>query len=113
MLRTVTQKCPCGYIFKETSRIEKKKVEERNCSLGFGSINCDTVEQKNQKKTCLKETVVEQKIINGDEKFKNFPIITTYDPISDFGHTTNFLICPKCGAVLMPQIAMNVEEKEE
>ena len=113
MLRTVTQKCPCGYIFKETSKIEKKKVEERNCSLGFGSINCDTVEQKNQKKTCLKEPIVERKIINGDEEFKKISILTGYDPISDFGHTTNFLICPKCGAVLMPQIAMNVEEKEE
>lgn len=113
MLRTVTQKCPCGYIFKETSRIKKKKVEERNCSLGFGSINCNTVEQNNQKKTCLKETVIEHKIISGDEKFKKFSVLTDYDPISDNGQTTDFLICPKCGAVLIPQIAMNIEEKEE
>ena len=108
MLRTVTQKCPCGYLFKEISKIEKRTISG---DIGF---SCGTVKRNNSHSNShKKEPIVERKIINGDEEFKKISILTGYDPISDFGHTTNFLICPKCGAVLMPQIAMNVEEKEE
>lgn len=108
MLRTVTQKCPCGYLFKESNKIEQRTTSS---DIGF---SCDTVKRNNSRRNShKKEPIVEHKIINGDEEFKKISFLTGYDPISEHSQTTDFLICPKCGTVLLSTIAMKVEEKEE
>lgn len=108
MLRTVTQKCPCGYLFKESNKIEQRTTSS---DIGF---SCDTVKRNNSRRNShKKEPIVEHKIINGDEEFKKISVLTGYDPISGDHQTIDLLLCPKCGTVLMPEIAMNVEETEE
>lgn len=108
MLRTITQKCPCGYLFKEISKIENRTISG-DIGFSYGTVKRNNSHSNSRKK----ESIVERKIINGDEKFKKFSVLTGYDPISGDHQTIDLLLCPKCGTVLMSTIVMNVEETEE
>lgn len=108
MLRTVTQKCPCGYLYKEISKIKNRTISS-DIGFGYGTVKRNNSHSNSRKK----ESIVERKIINGDKEFKKFSVLTGYDPISGDSLTIDLLLCPKCGTVLMPEIAMNVEETGE
>ena len=108
MLRTITQKCPCGYLFEEKRQIEIQTIPASNiitCKPGRVPVIHDKPTQK--------EEIVKREILNGNEEFKKIFVLTDYYHRSQEGKKIKLLICPKCGTVLLPSIAMDVKEVEE
>lgn len=108
MLKTITQKCPCGYLFEEKRQIEIRTIPASGiitCNPGRGPVIHDKPTQK--------EVVVKRETLNGDEEFKKIFVLTDYYHRSQEGKKMKLLVCPKCGTVLLPTIAMDVNETEE
>lgn len=108
MLRTITQKCPCGYLFEEKRQIEIRTIPASRmitCKPGRGPVIHDKPTQK--------EEIVKREILNGDEEFKKIFVLTDYYHRSLEGKKMKLLVCPKCGTVLLPTIAMDVKETDK
>lgn len=108
LVREIRQKCPCGYVFSEKRIIRKHIIPKKSLLLrhpvyGYCGI-------------CFpcKEEIIKRKIIEGDEEFLLFPILTnpyySYEGMFTLKESINLLVCPKCGAVLFPKISMIVKE---
>ncbi len=108
MLRTITTKCPCGYVHKVEERIETRIIPASNyitCKPGRRPVIHD--------RPTKREEVAETNTLEGDEKFKAFTVLTNYYARRDEGEEMKLIVCPKCGTVLFPKIARTIEEKEE
>lgn len=108
LVREIKQKCPCGYVFSEKRIIRKHVVSKKALLLrhpvyGYCGI-------------CFpcKEEIVKRKTIEGDEEFLLLPILAnpyySYEAMFTLKESMNLLVCPKCGSVLLPRIAMQVKE---
>lgn len=91
LIRTITTKCPCGYVHKVEEHVEIRTISANviTCKPGRGPV----VHDKPQKK----EFVIESKVIEGDAEFET---------------DNEFIACPKCGTVLLPKIARKIKEKK-
>ena len=93
MLRTITQKCPsCGYVYVE-KRYTHRPVRNLNPIHGKEIIRHDYLE--------------------GDEEFTEIFVKGTLVSHSTQYPEMKLLVCPKCGTVLAPRVAMKVEVTEE
>ena len=107
MSKVIVQECPCGYLFRQRIEIEKQTIPASNmitCKPGLGSVideNPRTIDR-----------IVKKEILNGDEAFKNIFVLVDYYHRIQECKRMQLLICPKCGTVLLPAIAMGVKEEE-
>ncbi len=105
MLRTITQKCPsCGYVFVEKQHIEVQAVSAtRRYSHRPVRNPIPSTENK----------LVKFDYLEGDEEFTEIFVNGALAPHSTQHPEMKLLVCPKCGTVLAPWIAMKTEETEE
>lgn len=82
-VKTITKKCSCGYMFKRSLTIKKLGTEGA-------------------------EQVIKTEILNGNQDFK--PMSLMCDPKSK---AIDFIVCPKCGALLLSGIAVDISQIEE
>lgn len=105
MLRTITQKCPsCGYVYIEQQHVEVQAVSAtRRYSHRPVRNPIPSTEKK----------LVKRDYLEGDERFTQ--IIVTGSSCFDARYHPEMalLVCPKCGTVLAPWVAMKVEVTEE
>ena len=109
MVRIITQKCPCGYTYKEKRHIVNQVVSPliiQDPIYGYAGLGMPN-----------KEKIIEKTVLEGDEEFIKFPVLTQYyyryDTLFGVKESTSLLVCPKCGTVLYPKIAMEVEESSD
>ncbi len=105
MLRTITQKCPsCGYVFAEKQHIEVQtvSVEERYTHRPVRNLN-----------PIRGKEIIRHDYLEGDEEFTEIFVKGTLVPHSTQYPEMELLVCPKCGTVLAPWVAMKVEVTEE
>lgn len=109
MLRTITQKCPCGYLFKEEKEIETR-IDRGNftitCKAGCGPV-------VNFDKPTRKDHIIKRTVLRGDKEFKKLYVLTDCNFVHRENKKSELLVCPKCGTVLISEIAMTVDEIEE
>ena len=97
-MKRIIQTCPCGYEYEEEFKTSRKDIrEDKPICFRTGVVGL-----KDNKP--VEETII-RRVIKGDEKFDKIFLQDHFD-----NHP--FLICPKCGAILSPDIAMKVEEDE-
>ncbi|MBP3255015.1 MAG: hypothetical protein J6M60_00780 [Clostridia bacterium] len=103
MVIVVTQKCPCGYSYKERKVIKNFSIESHNfISCGKGP--------KFVKSPDSKEELVSSKVLAGDEPFKE---VSLYNGNSKKDSNFQFIACPKCGTILLYGIASSITKEEE
>ena len=108
MIRTITQKCLCGYVYKEEDKVEVRMIPSSESILWTpGGANANKDEELKKE-----ETVVSRIILEGTEKFEEISFLTNSTANSDKISKNQLLICPKCGVVLNPSVAVKVEESE-
>lgn len=105
MLRNITQKCPsCGYVYVEQQHVEVQTV----------SVEKRYTHRPVRKPNPIRgKEIVKRDYLEGDKQFTQ--IIVTGSLCSHPGYQPEMalLVCPKCGTVLAPWIAMKTEETEE
>ena len=93
MLRTITQKCPsCGYVYVEQQHVEVQTV---------------SIEKRYTHRPVRKLNPIR------DEEFSEIFVKGSLVPHSTQYPEMKLLVCPKCGTVLAPRVAMKVEVTEE
>lgn len=97
MIRITTHKCPCGYIYSVKEKLKIWKIP--TFEFGLSPVE-DGAEV---------EELVDRKVLKGDEKFLNIFIYESDDSNNNIG----FLACPKCGAILLYNIATQIEKIED
>ena len=104
MLRTITQKCPCGYVFVEQQHLEVQAVSAtRRYSHRPVRNPIPSTENK----------LVKFDYLEGDEEFTEIFVNGALVPHSTQYPEMKLLVCPQCGTVLAPSVAMKVEVTEE
>lgn len=107
MIRIITKKCPCGYLFKEKRQIEIQTIPASRmitCKPGIGPVFHD--------KPTKKEKVIKREVLDGDEEFEIISVLVDYYRRTEKREKMKLLVCPKCGTILMPTIAMQTNEEE-
>lgn len=108
LLRMIKQKCPCGYVYSEKRLIRRQIIPKktflvRHPILGYCGLGLPR-----------KDEIVKRKVLKGDKEFLLFPILTkpyyNYESMFSLKESYNLLVCPKCGTVLLPKIAMTTED---
>ena len=102
MVRTILQKCPCGYEY--SARIERRK----QVNFDKGRKICfrtGVVSEKHENVVDKDNDVIIRKTLKGDESFKK--ISFTREPYDN----EKFIVCPKCGTVLMSSKATEITEE--
>ena len=108
LMRVIIQKCPCGYVFSEKRLIRKQVIPKKSFLVrhpvyGYCGIGIPR-----------KDEIVKRKVLDGDKEFLLFPILTkpyhNYESMFSLKESYNLLVCPKCGTVLFPKIAMTVKD---
>lgn len=105
MLRTITQKCPsCGYVFVEKQHIEVQtvSVEKRYTHRPVRKLN-----------PIRGKEIIKRDYFEGDEEFTEIFVKGSLVSHSPQYPEMKLLVCPKCGTVLAPWIAMKTEETAE
>ena len=108
MLRIITQKCPCGYLYEEKQKVEVRIIPASGafyCIPGYGSVRDDQPSKE--------EKIYEREIIKGDSEFKKIYVLKSFSVRSAEGEEMELLACPKCGTVLVPQLATQVKEDND
>ena len=100
MLRTITQKCPCGYVFVEQQHLDGKTIP---VTINGQRSIMPTKETK----------VVKFDYLEGDEEFAEIFVAGALTPHAAQHPEMKLLACPKCGTILAPWVAMKVEVTEE
>lgn len=94
MSQIITQKCNCGYIYEEAQKVDEKIILPATIPH-----------------------VLKHKILKGDEQFKNLNMLSDYDYDVHLERgrkeISRFIVCPKCGAVLLSSIAMTIKHIED
>ena len=105
MLRTITQKCPsCGYVYVEQQHVEVQTVsiEKRYTHRPVRKLN-----------PIREKEIIKRDYLEGDEEFSEIFVKGSLVPHSTQYPEMKLLVCPKCGTVLAPWVAMKVEVTEE
>ena len=104
--RVIKQKCPCGYIYAEKQLVQRQVIPKKTFLVNhpvFGYCGIGLPR---------KDEIVKRQVLEGDEKFLVFPILTrpyyNYESMFSLKESYNLLVCPKCGTVLLPKIAMSI-----
>ena len=111
-VRTIIQRCPCGYRYIERRYIKKVTIPHKALLVKDPILGgyCNIAFPR-------REEIVKRKVLRGDVKFKVLPVLTGshyyIDAMLGLKESINLLVCPKCGAVLLPEIAMKVKTTEE
>ncbi len=100
MLRTITTKCPCGY-----------RYVERNTILFENFSDKKSLNEKNYIPIHKVEHVVNQEVIEGNESFRTLFVIPDYCFDPTHPDRRKLIVCPKCGTVLLAEIAINEVEE--
>ena len=107
MTRFITFKCPCGYVLEERREIKMRTIPSDGliiCIPGQGPVT--TKDRK------VEDVVVERETVQGDEDYQSISVLTSYNYTSRRGNYKTLLVCPKCGNVLLPEIALKVSESK-
>lgn len=105
MLRTITQKCPsCGYVYVEQQHVEVQTVSVEKRYTHRPVRNLNPIRGKE---------IIRHDYLEGDEEFTEIFVKGSLVPHSTQYPEMKLLVCPKCGTVLAPQVAMKVEVTEE
>lgn len=107
MIRTITQKCLCGYVYKEEDKVEIRMIKPSGSILWTPEENTKKNEDSEKE-----ETVIRRIVLEGTEKFEELNFLTNYTAHGDNASKSKLLICPKCGVVLNPSVAVKIEEVE-
>lgn len=106
--RIIKQKCPCGYVYTEKQLVRRQIIHNKTFFVkhpvfGYCGIGIPR-----------KDEIVKLQVLEGDEKFLVFPILTkpyyNYESMFSLKESYNLLVCPKCGTVLFPKIAMSITD---
>ena len=103
IIRTITQKCPCGYVFKERQTTEKQLIRREKT---FSFVGTDPGYK------IVKENKTTSEIIDGNQKFIEASLLSSIDTISQDCSYSKFIICPKCGTLLCKEIATTITEEK-
>ncbi len=102
MLRTITQKCPsCGYVYVEQQHVEVQTVSVEKRYTHRPVRNLNPIQ------------IIKRDYLEGDEEFSEIFVKGTLVSHSTQYPEMKLLVCPKCGTVLAPWVAMKVEVTEE
>lgn len=105
MLRTITQKCPsCGYVYVEQQHVEVQTVSVEKRYTHRPVRNLNPIRGKE---------IIKRDYLEGDERFTQIVVTGSSCFDARYHPEMALLVCPKCGTVLAPWIAMKTEETEE
>ena len=107
MREITTEKCPCGYVFKEMKEVVIRRVKSDSfisCIPGRGPqiVKSPDTKEEYSSASCLE----------GDTKFIELNFNKDCGPAGD----QKLIACPKCGTVLLERIARittRVKKKKE
>ena len=101
MLRTITQKCPsCGYVYIEQQHVEVQTVSVEKRYTHRPVRNLNPIHGKE---------IIKRDYLEGDEEFTEIFVNGALVSHAPRNPEMKLLVCPKCGTVLAPWVAMKVE----
>ena len=100
MLKTITKKCPCGYTYQEQLELDLLTIPTTGLVTRIPGRS-----PKIHNMPIQKEEVVKRSVLVGNDDFQ----AVLLDEEKGF----DFIVCPKCGTLLLSQIAIKIESEEE